>query len=234
MDRDAALDRVAEIVDHVARSATAGSTDAGDRMASDADRAALLPVPVREVWVYGDVALGLDPIDRLDVYVTKDLLMRGDADREAAFKTQYGVSGVGKSVDADWAAAYPEHLRANDNGHAAPERCLAAHLMSDDEPIHLEVCNASFSDNVTQRLKSAVARDAYEQILDPRGVCLYADGQRDDDAMSKLRGGELAFPTLSEALEMLGLDASDAAAAADVMRARRAEETGRTVRGDVV
>jgi hypothetical protein len=225
MDRDAALDRVAEIVDHVARSATA---------ASDADRPALLPVPVREVWVYGDVALGLDPIDRLDVYVTKDLLMRGDADREAEFEAEYGVSGVGKSVDADWAAAYPEHLRANDNGHAAPERCLAAHLLSDDEPIHLEVCNASFSDNVTQRLKSAVARDAYEQILDPRGVCLYADRQRDDDAMSKLRGGELAFPTLSEALEMLGLDEAVAADAADVMRTRRAEETGRTVRGDVV
>ena len=25
-----------------------------------------MPVPVRELWVYGDLALGLDPIDRLD------------------------------------------------------------------------------------------------------------------------------------------------------------------------
>jgi hypothetical protein len=219
MDRDTALDRAADIVDLV------------DRAATDD---ALLPVPVREVWVYGDVALGLDPIDRLDVYVTKDLLMRGDADRDAAFERRHGVTGVGKTVDADWAETYPEHVRATDNGHAAPERCLAAHLVDDDDPIHLEVCNASFSDNVTQRLRGAVARDVYGEILDPRGVCLYADGRRDDDAMAKLRGGELAFPTLSEALEMLGLDAETAAEAADTLRERRAEATGRTVRGDVV
>jgi hypothetical protein len=219
MDRDAALDRAAEIVDTV------------DRAAADD---ALLPVPVREVWVYGDVALGLDPIDRLDVYVTKDLLMRGDADRAAEFEERYGVAGVGKTVDADWADAYPDSLRANDSGHAAPERCLAAHLVNDDDPIHLEVCNASFSDNVTQRLRGAVARDAYGEILDPRGVCLYADGRRDDGAMTKLRGGELAFPTLSDALEMLGLDEGTAAEAADALRQRRAETTGRTVRGDVV
>ena len=219
MDRDAALDRAAEIVDLVERATT---------------ESAHLPVPVREVWVYGDVALGLDPIDRLDVYVTKDLHMRGDTDREADFEAEYGVAGVGKTVDADWAAAHPEHLRANDNGHAAPEQCLAAHLLDDDEPIHLEVCNASFSDNVTQRLRGAMARDAYAEILDPRGVCLWADGQRDEDAMAKLRAGELAFPTLTGALEMLGLDEDEAAEAADVMRARRAEATGRTVRGDVV
>ena len=219
MDRDAALDRAADIADLV------------DRAATDDAR---LPVPVREVWVYGDVALGLDPIDRLDVYVTKDLLMRGDADRAAEFEERYGVAGVGRTVDADWAEAHPESLRANDNGHAAPERCLAAHLIRDDEPIHLEVCNASFSDNVTQRLKSAVDRDTYGDILDPRGVCLYADGQRDDEAMAKLRAGELAFPTLTRALEMLGLDEETAAEAADVLRERRAEATGRTVRGDVV
>ena len=35
-------------------------------------------MPVREVWVYGDVALGLDPVERLDVYLTKDILLRGD------------------------------------------------------------------------------------------------------------------------------------------------------------
>jgi len=222
MDRDVALDRAADIVDLVERSADP---------ASDDDH---LPVPVREVWVYGDVALGLDPIDRLDVYVTKDLHMRGDADRAAEFEERYGVAGVGKTVDADWAEAHPEHLRANDNGHVAPERCLAAHLVNDDDPVHLEVCNASFSDNVTQRLRGAMAREAYGEILDPRGVCLYADGQRDDEAIAKLRGGELAFPTLTEALEMLGLDEDTAAEAADVMRERRAEATGRTVRGDVV
>jgi len=226
MDRDAALDRVAELVDLVELASTA--SDAGGDEPS-----ARLPVPVREVWVYGDVALGLDPIDRLDVYVTKDLLMRGDADRAAEFEERYGVAGVGKTVDADWAEAHPDCLRANDNGHAAPERCLAAHLLG-DEPVHLEVCNASFSDNVTQRLRGAMAREAYEEILDPRGVCLYADGRRDDEAMEKLRGGELAFPTLSGALEMLGLDEDVAAEAAAVMRERRAEATGRTVRGDVV
>ena len=152
----------------------------------------------------------------------------------AEFEERYGVAGVGKTVDADWAEAHPEHLRANDNGHVAPERCLAAHLVNDDDPVHLEVCNASFSDNVTQRLRGAMAREAYGEILDPRGVCLYADGQRDDEAIAKLRGGELAFPTLTEALEMLGLDEDTAAEAADVMRERRAEATGRTVRGDVV
>jgi len=214
LPRERAVERVEEIVETV-----------------ESER---LPVPVREVWVYGDVALGLDPIDRLDVYVTKDLHMRGEADREAEFRERFDVAGVGKTVDADWAAAHPEHLRANDNGHAAPERCLAAHLVDDAEPIHLEVCNASFSDNVTQRLKGAMAREAYDEILDPRGVCLYADGRRDDDALAKLRGGELAFPTLTEALEMLGLDEDTAAEAADAMRERRAEATGRTVRGDVV
>jgi hypothetical protein len=229
MDRDAALDRVAEIVDSVARSATGGRTPS-----DAADDPPLLPVPVREVWVYGDVALGLDPIERLDVYVTKDLLMGGDDERAAAFEERYGVAGVGKTVDADWAAAYPERVRANDSGHAAPERCLAAHLVADDEPVHLEVCNASFSDNVTQRLRGAVARDAYEQILDPRGVCLYADGRRDAEALAKLRAGEFAFPTLPEALGMLGLDEAAAAEAADVVRERRAAETGRTVRSDVV
>lgn len=29
-----------------------------------------MPVPVRELWVYGDAALGLDPVERLDLYVT--------------------------------------------------------------------------------------------------------------------------------------------------------------------
>ncbi|SDM06342.1 hypothetical protein SAMN04487949_0700 [Halogranum gelatinilyticum] len=216
MERAAALDRVETIVDTVASEPMA--------------------VPIREVWVYGDVALGLDPIERLDVYVTKDLMLRGDGsdEQEARFETEYGVKGVGKSVSADWAEQFPDHLRANDNGYAAPEKCLAAHLVDDSEPIHLEVCNASFEDNVTQRLRGAVARDAYEQILDPRGVCLWMDGTYAEETMAKLRGGELPFPTLSGALEMLGLEEEKASEAADAMRQHRAEQTGSTVRGDVI
>jgi hypothetical protein len=215
MDREAAVERVAELVDTV--------------------ESEEMPVPVREVWVYGDVALGLDPVERLDVYLTKDILMRGDdADREAEFETEYGVKGVGKTVRASWADDHPELLRANDNGHVAPERCLGAHLVDDQEPIHLEVCNAGFEDNVTQRLKGARARENYEQLLDPRGVCLWVDGQRSDDAFEKLRSGELVFPTLSGALEMLGMDEPEAETAADAVEARRERSEGRTVRGDVV
>ncbi|KAB1192365.1 hypothetical protein GJR96_02475 [Haloferax sp. MBLA0076] len=215
MERDAALDRVEAIVDAV--------------------ESETLPVPVREVWVYGDVALGLDPLDRLDVYVTKDILLRGDPDAAGEFEKSHGVKGVGKSIRAEWAREHPDAIRANANGYAAPEKCLAAHLLPDDgEPVHLEVCNASFEDNVTQRLKGAVSREAYEQILDPRGVCLYADGQRSPSAMKKLRNGEFAFPTLTGALEMLGLESDEAETAVETMRTYRAEQTGTTVRGDVV
>ncbi|RLM59664.1 hypothetical protein DVK02_02690 [Halobellus sp. Atlit-31R] len=214
MERSRALDRVEAVLDAV--------------------ESEPMPVPVREVWVYGDVALGLDPVDRLDVYLTKDLILRGDADAAAEFETTHGVKGVGQSVSAAWAAANPDLLRTNASGHAAPERCLAAQLAPDDEPIHLEVCNASFEDNVQQRLRGALARDAYEQILDPRGVCLYADGQRSQSALEKLRDGELVFPTLDAALSMLGLDESTAEAAAEAVTASRASQSGRTVRGDVV
>jgi hypothetical protein len=214
LSRDDALDRVTEIVDAV--------------------ESETMPVPVREVWVYGDVALGLDPVDRLDVYLTKDILLRGDSDRAEEFERELGVKGVGQTVRAEWADAHPELVRANANGHAAPEQCLAAHLLADDEPIHLEVCNASFEDNVTQRLKGARAREDWTQLLDPRGVCLYAEGQRSDEAMRKLRAGELALPTLSRSLEMLGLEADDATDAARALHAWRADQEGATVRGDVV
>ncbi|MGB9963975.1 DUF7095 family protein [Halobacterium hubeiense] len=215
MDRDAAVDRVEELVDTV-----------------DSEE---MPVPVREIWVYGDVALGLDPVERLDVYLTKDILMRGDdADRAAEFAREYGVKGVGKTVRASWADEHPEYLRANDNGHVAPERCLAAHLLEDDEPIHLEVCNAGFEDNVTQRLEGARATETYENVLDPRGVCLWAEGERSDDAFRKLRDGELVFPTLAGALEMLGADEEEAEVAADAVETRREQAEGATVRGDVV
>ena len=193
-----------------------------------------MPVPVREVWVYGDVALGLDPVDRLDVYVTKDVLFHGDDTRAEEFEAEYGVAGVGQSVRADWAVRHPEYLRANHNGYAAPAECLAAHLLPDAEPVHLEVCNTGFEDNVTQRVRGAEARDAYEEVIDPRGVCLWVDGQRSEDALQKLRAGELVFPTLPEALEMLGLDEAAAETAAETLRQRRKSQEGSSVRGDVV
>ncbi|ELY52569.1 DUF7095 family protein [Natronolimnohabitans innermongolicus] len=197
-----------------------------------------MPVPVREVWAVGDVALGLDPVERLDVYLTKDVLLRDDSDSSAtdadAVADEYDVAGIGQSVRADWAADHPDAIRANANGHAAPEKCLAAHLLADDEPIHLEVCNASFEDNVTQRLRGAKLREDYTQLLDPRGVCLWADGTRSDEAFRKLRESELALPTLSSALEMLGLEDEEAETAAKELHAWREQQEGVTVRGDVV
>lgn len=192
-----------------------------------------MPVPVREVWVYGDLALGVDPIERLNVYLTKDLLFDGDASREAAFIESHGIEGVGKTVSAEWAETHPKALRANANGHAAPEQCLAAHLIG-EEPIHLEVCNTGFEQNVTQRLKGAIARENYEQILDPRGVCLWIAGTHSDDAFEKLRTGELVFPTLPDALETLGMDPDAATEAADAVTRYRERQTGTTVRGDIV
>ncbi|MFC7131786.1 MULTISPECIES: DUF7095 family protein [Salinibaculum] len=212
--RERAVDRVAELVDTVAEET--------------------MPVPVREVWVFGDVALGLDPVERIDVYLTKDLLFHGDADRESDFVDSHGVEGVGKTVRAAWADEHTEHLRANSNGHAAPEQCLAAHLVDEDEPIHLEVCNASFEDNVTQRLKGAMARENYREILDPRGACLWLEGQRSEEAFEKLRTGEYVFPTLSGALEMLGVDEGEAETAAETIQQYREQQDGASVRGDVV
>jgi hypothetical protein len=193
-----------------------------------------MPVPVREVWVFGDLALGLDPVERLDVYLTKDILLSDDPDREAAFADSHGVRGVGRTVRAAWADQYPEYLRAGSGGYAAPERCLAAHLLAEDEPVHLEVCNASFEDNVTQRLEGAMARDSYEQLLDPRGVCLWLEGQRSAEAFGKLRAGEYVFPTLPDALGMLGLDESQAREAAAAVERFRDRQQGTSVRGDVV
>jgi hypothetical protein len=216
MERAAAVERVEEIVETV--------------------ESEPMPVPVREVWVYGDVALGLDPIERLDVYVTKDILFKDAPERAEEFKRSHGVDGVGKTVRAAWADEHPDYLRANANGHAAPEKCLAAHLLPDDEdePVHLEVCNASFDDNVTQRLKGAMAREDYEQILDPRGACLWIEGTRSEDAFEKLRNGGFVLPTLSGALEMLGMEPDEAGEAADAVSAYRERQQGATVRGDVV
>jgi len=196
-----------------------------------------LPVPVREVWAFGDVVLGMDPIDRLGVYVTKDLLFDDAPERAAEFEAELGVSGVGKTVSAAWADAHPEHVRANASGHAAPERCLAAHLFG-DEPVHLEVCNAGFEHNVTQRLKGAQAREDYTQLLDPRAACLWVDtdegGETSEEAFRKLEAGEFVFPTLSASLAMLGLEEPAAERAAEELRRYRDEAEGLEVRGDVV
>ena len=216
LERERAVGRVAEIVDTVE----------DERM----------PVPVREVWVYGDLALGVDPVSRVDVYLTKDVLLGDDPDDAGGEDRadSHGIEGVGSTVRADWAVEYPEYLRANAGGYAAPEKCLAAHLLEADEPVHLEVCNASFEDNVTQRLRGAQARGDYTQLLDPRGVCLWVDGQRSTEAFRKLRAGEFALPTLEMALGMLGMDTGEAATAADELTAWRETKEGVTVRGDVV
>jgi hypothetical protein len=197
-----------------------------------------MPVPVREVWVFGDAVLGLDPVERLDVYLTKDLLFKDVPDREAEFEERLGVSGVGKSVSAAWADEHPDCVRANANGHAAPERCLAAHLLEPDEPVHFEVCNTGFEDNVTRRLEGARARGDYTQLLDPRAACLWVDdgegGTTSEVAFRKLDAGEFVFPTLSGALEMLGMEEAEAETAASELRAYHESREGRTVRGDVV
>lgn len=194
-----------------------------------------LPVPVREVWVYGDVALGLDPIDRLDIYVTKDLLLGEGTDDADEVAAELGVDGIGSTVKAEWAREHPAWVRTNDAGYAAPEQCLAAHLLAGvDAPVHLEVCNTGFEDNVTQRLAAARSRESYGEVIDPRGVCLWLEGTKSDDALEELRVGDLVFPTLTEALQMLGADESEAKRAATVVSDRRAGATGTSVRGDVV
>jgi len=215
-------------------------TEAVDRLRSIVETVETepMPVPVREVWAFGDVVLGTDPVERLCVYLTKDLLFKDAPEREDEFEAELGVSGVGKTVAAAWADQFPEHVRANSNGHVAPERCLAAQLFEDDEPIHLEVCNTGFENNVTQRLKGARARADYTQLLDPRAACLWVatddGGTRSDEAFRKLKSGEFVFPTLSAALEMLGMEPEEAETAAETLSEHRAERERLSVRGDVV
>ncbi|MFP4590844.1 MAG: hypothetical protein ACLFMX_05180 [Halobacteriales archaeon] len=214
MERDAAVDRVETVLDAVATGP--------------------LPVPVREVWVFGDLALGLDPIERLDLYLAKEVLLGGSPAVDDALAERYGVKGLGTTVDADWARAHPDRIRTNANGYAAPAKCLAAQLVPADEPIHLEVCNAGFRENVTQRLQAGVDRGAYEELLDPRAVCVYREGERSDEAIGKLRDGAYAFPPLAEAFEMLGLESEAAEAAAAEVRTWGDDVEGRSLRADVV
>lgn len=214
MEREAAVDRVMQLVDAV-------ETDP-------------MPVPIREIWVFGELALGLDPVERIDVYLAKDMLFAAEGETDEVPETLADVPGVGETVSTTWAAANPSLVRTNEAGYAAPERCLAAHLVDRNEPIHLEICNAGFEDNVTQRVRGAANRDAYEEILDPRGVCLWMEGIRSETAPDQLRSGGYVFPTLPEALEMIGMEADTAAEAADTFSAWRADQDGATVRGDVL
>lgn len=213
MDRARAVDRLTEIVDAVEED--------------------LLPVPVREVWTYGDVALGVDPVDRLDVYLTKEILMGGEEPRDLPPGLE-SVDGIGSVVRAEWAREHPDLVRTDDAGYVAPEKCLAAHLLREDESVHLEVCNAPFRDNVTRRLEGARARGDYGEAIDPRGVALWIEGQRSEEAVEKLRGSEFAFPPLSAAFESLGLDGEEARTAAEAVHSWREDSEGVTVRGDVV
>ncbi len=218
LSRDAAVARLRQLVETV-----------------ETDR---LPVPVRAVWVYGDAALGLDPVDRLGVYLTKDLLFKDAPDREPEFAERLGVDGVGKTVSAAWADEHPDRVRADDDGHAAPERCLAAQLFDEDDPVHLEVSNAGFEDEVGRRVEAARAHEEYTRLLDPRAACLWVDdgdgGTTSETAFRKLADGTFVFPTLSMALESLGMDETEAEIAAEELRARRRGREGLTVRGDVV
>ncbi|WP_136687248.1 DUF7095 family protein [Halorhabdus amylolytica] len=214
LDRETAVDRLEELVETVDRET--------------------MPVPVREIWVYGDLALGVDPVERLDVYLTKDLLFGQATDEAQTLDSELGVEGVGETVRTEWAREHPEFVTANPSGHVAPEKCLAEHLLAEGESIHLEVCNASFEDNVTRRLEGSLAREDYEHVLDPRGVCLWIDGRRSAEAFEKLRAGEYVFPTLVGALEQLGADENEATAAAETVNDRRERQDGTTVRGDVL
>jgi len=123
-----------------------------------------MPVPVREVWALGDVALGLDPVERLDVYVTKDILLRDDSEPSASsadgdgdgsdLETRFRDSPMASRASARPSGPtgpreYPPAPASQRQRSRRPEQCLAAHLLGDDEPIHLEVCNSSFEDNVT-------------------------------------------------------------------------------------
>jgi len=113
MDREQAVARLETLVDRVERET--------------------MPVPVREVWAFGDVALGLDPVERLDVYLTKDVIMGGDSDAAANFAAEYGVKGVGTSVHAEGAQRTLTACARATTGTPPPEKCLAAELVDDSE-----------------------------------------------------------------------------------------------------
>ena len=189
-----------------------------------------VPVPVTELWVYGDLALGLDPMHRMDIYVRKELLLEPSDPAPAGSE----VRGIGETVDAAWAQRHPDAVRTNAAGFAAPERCLAAQLVPADAPVHLEVCNAGFEHNVRQRLQIAVDRDDPTAVIDPRAVCLFAEDTTASEAIGRLTDGAYVFPPLAEALEMLGAPPAFATEAAAAIGEDRRAAVGRSVRADVV
>ncbi|MDZ7745238.1 MAG: hypothetical protein U5K28_01440 [Halobacteriales archaeon] len=195
-----------------------------------------LPVPLREIWVAGDIVVGLDPVPRVEIYLTKDLLFKDSPEREAEFEERYDISGVGKSVRAEWAEANPELLRADESGYVDPAACLVAHLLSDteDEPFRVTVSNTSFERAVPKRLaKFDDGNDT--RPLDPRAALLWADegdgGTVSESALEKLRDNEFVFATLEQALAMVDEDVGTGAAA-DAIRDLDIDE--RVVESDVV
>ena len=68
------------------------------------------------------------------------------------------------------AEQHPNRVRVDDDGHAAPEWYLAAHLFGDDEPIHLEVSNTGFENEISWRVEAARAREGHGRLLDPRAA----------------------------------------------------------------
>ena len=195
-----------------------------------------LPVPLREIWVAGDIVVGLDPVPRVDIYLTKELLFKDNPEREAEFEEKYGISGVGKSVRAEWADEHPDLLRADDSGYVDPAACLVAHLLpdTDDLPIRVTVSNTGFERAVPKRLGKF--DDGDDTLpLDPRAALLWADegdgGTVSSSALEKLRDNEFVFATLEQALAMVDDDA-DTEAAADAIRGVGTD--GRTIESDVV
>ena len=72
---------------------------------------------------------------------------------------------------AAWAERHPNRARPDDDGHAAPERCLAAHPFGDDDPVHPKVSDTGFEDEVSRRVEAARAREGYGRLLDPQAAC---------------------------------------------------------------
>ena len=87
------------------------------------------------------------------------------------FAERLGVEGACETVSAVWSRATPNRVRVDDDGHAAPEWYLAAHLFGDDEPIHLEVSNTGFENESSRRVEAARAREGHGRLLDPRAAC---------------------------------------------------------------
>ena len=142
-------------------------------------------------------------------------------------------------------------VRADDDDHAAPGWCLAAHFFDDDDPVHLEVSNSGFEDEVRRRVETARATGEYGRLLDPRAACPWVNspagdasesasasdgdgGTTSEEAFRRLADGTFVFPSPSMALETLDVDERAAETAAEGLRERRREREGLTVRGDVV